>query len=119
MNIAHIAFYANQVLEDVKSVHIDTLPVGFWSGLYEGRGDTSLVPDFLIEVSEKEKRHAKRKRKSKAIAELNDKFRKSVLRARQPPGQSHDDGWNSNTRKHGTNLYLPTGDEPTGFSDRE
>ena len=41
MNIAHIAFYANQVLEDVKSVHIETLPVTFWQGLYEGRGDTS------------------------------------------------------------------------------
>lgn len=44
MNIAHIAFYANTVLEDLN---IETLTVGFWRGLYEGHGDASLVPDDL------------------------------------------------------------------------
>ena len=45
MNIAHIAFYANQVLQDLN---IETLTVGFWSGLLEGRGNTRLVPDSLL-----------------------------------------------------------------------
>ena len=49
MNIAHLAFYANQVLENLKSVEIETLPVRFWQGLYEGTGDIESVPDFLIE----------------------------------------------------------------------
>ena len=47
MNIAHIAFYANQVLSDLN---IETLPVAFWRGLHEGCGDTSLVPDYLIDA---------------------------------------------------------------------
>ena len=46
MNIAHIAFYANPVLEDLN---IETLTVDFWRGLYEGTGDIESVPDFLIE----------------------------------------------------------------------
>lgn len=54
MNIAHLAFSANLVLEDVKSVHIETLPVAFWRGLYEGRGDISIVPDYLIEAEKQQ-----------------------------------------------------------------
>ena len=50
MNIAHIAFYANKVLEEIKSVSISPLTVGFWRGLYEGRGDISLIPDYLIDT---------------------------------------------------------------------
>jgi len=56
-NIAHIAFYANQVLEDLN---IETLPVAFWRGLYEGRGDTSLVPDSLIEAEKEQQRQINR-----------------------------------------------------------
>ena len=47
MNIAHLAFYANQVLEDLK---IETLPIDFWQGLFKGAGDIDSVPNFLIEA---------------------------------------------------------------------
>ena len=47
MNIAHIAYYANLVLAQAG---IETLTVAFWRGLYEGAGDISSVPDYLIEA---------------------------------------------------------------------
>lgn len=65
MNIAHIAFYANKILEDLN---LDTFTVAFWRGLFERRGDTSIVPH--------------------CVAELNDTFRKSVLRTQQPNGKA-------------------------------
>ena len=45
-NIAHLAYYANRVLEALGQ---ETLAVAFWRGLYEGRGNTSAIPDDLIE----------------------------------------------------------------------
>ena len=51
MNIAHIAFYANLVLKDLG---METLGVAFWRGLWEGRGDTSTVPEDLLAEVEKE-----------------------------------------------------------------
>ena len=45
MNIAHLAFYANQVLEDLG---METCVVGFWHGLWEGRGNIQTVPDYLV-----------------------------------------------------------------------
>ena len=44
-NVSHIAYYANLVLSDLG---METLVVGFWSGLLYGVGDTSLVPDYLL-----------------------------------------------------------------------
>ena len=52
MNIAHLAFYANQVLEDLK---IETLPVNFWQGLYEGAGDLESVPDSSLKPRKTER----------------------------------------------------------------
>jgi len=51
MNIAHIAYYANRVLQDLG---MQTLTVAFWRGLWEGRGDTSVVPDEWLAEVEKE-----------------------------------------------------------------
>ena len=51
MNTAHIAYYANLVLE---SLGIETLPVAFWDGLYEGVGDTSVIPDWYVEASKEQ-----------------------------------------------------------------
>ena len=45
MNIAHMAYHANRVLEKLG---METLVVAFWQGLWEGRGDISVVPDDLL-----------------------------------------------------------------------
>lgn len=51
MNIAHIAFHANRVLEILG---METMVVAFWAGLWEGSGDISVIPDWYVEASKQQ-----------------------------------------------------------------
>ena len=48
MNTAHLAYYANLVLEQLG---METIVVAFWDGLWQGRGDISVIPDWYVEAS--------------------------------------------------------------------
>lgn len=51
MNTAHLAYSANLVLEQLG---METLVVAFWTGLWKGIGDTSVIPDWYVEASKKQ-----------------------------------------------------------------
>lgn len=59
MNTAHITYYANLVLE---TLGMDTLAVAFWDGLWKGIGDISIIPDWYVEASRKQREMQERKR---------------------------------------------------------